>query len=162
MKQPRTYSQRAKIAAVAAVFAAPMEGLRQYAYYDPPGILTVCYGHTGPDVVKGVLYPVEKCKSLLSQDMLGAVATVDNCVPGLPDKVLVAFADAVFNSGPKIACNRTASTAARLLYSGKIKDACNELPRWNKANVGGVMIPLPGLTKRTLLRRDICLEAFDG
>ncbi len=31
---------------IAAALAAPMEGLRQYAYYDPPGILTVCYGST--------------------------------------------------------------------------------------------------------------------
>jgi GH24 family phage-related lysozyme (muramidase) len=39
--------------AVAMALAIPAEGLRQYAYNDPVGILTVCYGHTGDDIKKG-------------------------------------------------------------------------------------------------------------
>ena len=31
----------AAAAAIATAIAAPAEGLRQWAYYDPPGILTV-------------------------------------------------------------------------------------------------------------------------
>ena len=40
--------------ALAVALAVPAEGLRQYAYYDPPGILTVCYGTTGRDVVPSI------------------------------------------------------------------------------------------------------------
>lgn len=148
-----------KAAAVilAASIAIPAEGLRQYAYYDPPGILTVCYGST-TDVVKGKKYSIEECKSRLDRDMLAAVETVDRCVPWLPAAPLAAFADAVYNLGPTIACNPRKSTAARYLSSGDISAACNQLPRWNKAKVLGAAVELPGLTKRRLKERDICLS----
>lgn len=155
-----TPKRRAAIIAAAISVAAPMEGLRQYAYYDPAGILTVCYGHTGPDVVKGKKYDVAQCKALLEQDMAEAVDIVDRCVPGLPDGVLIAFGDAVFNLGGKIACNKNASTAARLLAAGDLEGACKQLPRWNKASVGGVMVALPGLTKRRLLEETVCLDGL--
>jgi GH24 family phage-related lysozyme (muramidase) len=143
--------------AIATAVAIPMEGLRQFAYYDPPGVLTVCYGST-TDVVKGKKYSLEECKQRLDNDMLDAVLTVERCVPGLPDNVLAAFGDAVYNIGPRIACDTNRSTAARLLKAGNIEGACNELPKWNKARVAGVMVTLPGLTKRRNLEKLICLE----
>jgi len=141
----------------ALAIAAPAEGLRQYAYYDPPGILTVCFGHTG-DVQIGRLYPLAECKALLNADMLRAVETVERCVPGLPFKTLAAFGDAVFNLGPTIVCNEKASMAARLLAVGNLVAACNQLPRWNKATIAGVKVELPGLTKRRAAERALCLE----
>ena len=155
-----TPKRKSAIVAAAIALAAPMEGLRQYAYYDPPGILTVCYGHTGSDVVKGRKYSVPECKALLGADMLKAVDEVENCVPGLPDGVLIAFADATFNIGGKIACNKQVSTAARMLAAGDLRGACNQLPRWDKARVLGVMVALPGLTTRRKLEQDICLQAL--
>ena len=144
--------------ALAVALAAPAEGLRQYAYYDPPGILTVCYGHTGSDVDKGREYSLEDCRALLEEDMLNAITTVDRCHPGLPEKVLAAFGDAVFNLGPRIACDPAGSRAARYLAAGNLAAACDELPRWDKARVAGVMVALPGLTKRRAKERDLCLE----
>jgi len=143
--------------AIATAIAIPAEGLRQYAYYDPPGILTVCYGHTG-DVAKGRKYSIAECEQYLTDDMHEAVAMVDQCAPELPTEVLAAFADAVFNLGPTIACNTDKSTAARLLSRGDLVGACNQLPRWNKARVMGAMVPLPGLTKRRAAERDLCLQ----
>lgn len=147
-------------ALIASAIAIPAEGLRQYAYYDPPGILTVCYGST-TNVQKGVKYSIEECKSRLDTDMLYAVETVEKCVPGLPVEVLAAFGDAVYNLGPNIACNKKISTAARYLYQGELLQACNQLPRWNKAKVMGVSIELPGLTTRRLKERDLCISGLD-
>lgn len=144
----------AAIASLAAVIAVPAEGLRQYAYFDPPGILTVCYGSTH-NVVKGKKYSLEECKERLDKDMLDAVMTVERCHPGLPEQVAASFADAVYNSGPTIACN---STASRFLSSGNLEAACKQHPRWNKAKVGGVYVELPGLTKRTKAREALCLQ----
>lgn len=149
----------ASAVAVASALAAPLEGLRQYAYYDPPGILTVCYGSTS-NVVKGRVYSVAECKQRLDTDMRAAVEAVDRCQPGLPDNVLAAFADAVYNIGPTVACNRSASTAARYLHADRIIDACNQLPRWDKARVAGVMVALPGLTKRRALEKELCLKGL--
>jgi GH24 family phage-related lysozyme (muramidase) len=142
------------VAALATAIAVPAEGLRQWAYYDPPGILTVCYGHTGPDVVKGKRYSLDECKNLLTEDMLEAVSVVERCHPSLPQNVHAAFADAVFNLGPKVACD---STASRHLQAGNYEAACSELLRWNKARVGGVLVPLPGLTKRRQKEMELCL-----
>ena len=143
-------------AAIATAIAIPAEGLRQYAYYDPPGILTVCYGST-TQVQKGKKYSLEECRARLDNDMLDAVRLVDHCVPNLPDHVLAAFSDAVYNIGPRIACDASRSSAARLLKAGRYIEACRELPKWNKASVGGSMVPLPGLTKRRKAEMDICL-----
>lgn len=147
----------AAAAAIATAIAAPAEGLRQLAYYDPPGILTVCYGHTGPDVSKGRKYALDECKALLTDDMLKAINTVDACVPGLPLPVLAAFGDAAFNLGPKIACSKASSTAARMLATGNLEEACNQLPRWDKASVMGVNVSLPGLTTRRAREQALCL-----
>ena len=143
------------IASVAAVLAAWHEGLRQYAYNDPrPGdpILTVCYGST-TQVERGKRYSLEECKQRLDADMLEAVTAVERCHPDLPDNVLIAFADAVYNIGPKIACK---STASKYLDQGNYEAACNELPKWNKSN--GVV--LKGLTRRREEERKICLGLF--
>lgn len=153
-----TPKQRAAAAAaLATAIAVPSEGLRQFAYYDPPGILTVCYGHTGTDVVAKRKYSLDECGALLTVDMLKAIAQVEACRPGLPVPVLAAFADAAFNLGPGIACSVASSTAARMLYAGDLVGACKQLPRWDKARILGVMVALPGLTKRRAAERDLCL-----
>lgn len=143
-------------AAIATLIAIPAEGIRQIAYYDPPGILTVCYGST-TNVVKGLRYSLDECRARLDKDMMTAIVTVDRCAPGLPENALAAFGDAVYNMGPTIACNPAKSTAARLLKAGDVTGACNQLPRWDKANVAGMMVSLPGLTKRRAKERDLCL-----
>lgn len=142
--------------AAATAIAVPAEGLRQYAYYDPPGILTVCWGST-TNVVANRHYSVEECRERLEIDMLRAVETVEGCRPGLPGPVLAAFSDAVFNIGPRVACDLKASTAARLLKEGRYREACDQLLRWNKAKVAGQLVELPGLTKRRAKERELCL-----
>ena len=141
------------VAAIATAIAIPAEGLRQFAYYDPPGILTVCYGHTG-GVERGRLYSLDECKELLTEDMMEAVNAVEKCHPNLPENVHAAFSDAVFNIGPKVACN---STASKYLAVGDYEAACKELPRWNKTTIAGVLVPLPGLTKRRNAEMQLCL-----
>lgn len=156
---PSPRARKVGIAAtLAALIAIPSEGLRQVAYYDPPGILTVCYGTTGPDVVRGKIYSVDECKGLLTRDMLEAVSQVDRCVPNAPESVLVAFGDAAYNLGPKIACDPARSTAARKLQAEDWAGACRELPKWDKARVAGVLVALPGLTKRRALEADYCMK----
>lgn len=157
----KTPRRRAAVLALAVAIAAPAEGLRQYAYRDPVGIMTVCNGHTGADVRPGKQYSLAECRDLLSADMAQAVATVERCAPGLPDAVTAAFADAVFNIGPTVACDTTRSTAARMLKAGDLHGACNQLLVWNKARIGGVLMPLPGLTKRRAAEAHLCLGALD-
>ena len=144
---------------IAIAIAGPAEGLRQKAYYDPVGILTVCEGHTGKDIDRSKTYSLDECKALMSADMLKAIDQVEACVPGLPPHQLAAWSDAVFNMGSKIVCDKKNSTAARMLASGNYADACRQLPRWNKAFYAGVQVELPGLTKRRAREMAVCLGA---
>lgn len=158
--QPTRPDRRRQVAAAAALataIAIPAEGLRQVAYYDPPGILTVCYGST-TDVIAGKVYSIDECRARLDADMLKAVEAVERCAPGLPERPLAAFSDAVYNLGPSLVCNPAKSTAARLLAAGDWKSACRQLPRWDKARVAGVMVSLPGLTKRRAQEMALCLS----
>ena len=152
--------RKAAALVIASVFVMPLEGLRRTFYFDPPGIPTTCYGHTGPDVDKTKVYSIEECKSLLDKDMTHAINTVERCVPGLPPQTLAAFGSAVYNIGPKIACDTRNSTAARMLAAGDYAGACRQLIRWDQARVAGVMVALPGLTKRRALERDLCLSGL--
>lgn len=147
-------------AAIATAIAMPAEGLRQLAYRDPVGLPTICFGST-KGVRMGDFRTVPECKALLTQEMLDAVSAVDSCRPGLPIPVLAAFSDAVYNVGPRIACDTQRSTAARLLAAGDYRGACNQLPRWDKATVGGVSVALPGLVKRRAMERDVCLSELN-
>lgn len=155
---PENKKRAGAIAIGVAAIAAPFEGLRQVWYYDPPGVPTVCHGHTGPDVRRDKVYSIAECKALLEGDALRAVETVLRCVPNAPDSVAIAFGDAVFNIGPRIACDKANSTAARMLAVGDWTGACNQLPRWDKARVAGQMVTLPGLTRRRAAERDLCLS----
>ena len=146
---------------LATAIAIPAEGLRQWAYRDPAGIATICYGAT-EGVRMGDVATMDECRERLDADMMKALATVERCAPGLPAHQLAAFADAVFNIGPRIVCDRETSTAARLLAAGDVEAACDQLPRWNRATVAGVSVELPGLTKRRARERALCLYGDIG
>lgn len=150
---------KAKVAAVALAIsiAVPMEGLRQAAYKDVTGLPTVCFGST-KGVKMGDFRTIPECEALLTKEMTDVVETVDACRAGLPISVLAAFSDAAYNIGPHIACDGKRSTAARMLAAKDYRGACEQLLRWNRATVSGVSVVLPGLTKRRILERDLCLR----
>lgn len=149
--------KKAAALVLATALAAPAEGLRQYAYRDVTGLPTICMGST-KGVKMGDFRTIPECRAMLTAEMLATVEAVDKCAPGLPVNVLAAFSDAAYNLGPVIACNSSKSTAARLLQRGDIAGACNQLTQWDKARVAGILVPLPGLTKRRGMERDLCLS----
>jgi len=146
-------------AAIAAAIAMPAEGLRQWAYRDPVGLPTICFGST-KGVRMGDFRTVPECKALLTQEMLDAVSAVDSCRPGLPVNVLAAFSDLSFNVGNSVACDSTKSTAAKLLASGDYPGACKQILRWTKAKVMGVYVELPGLVKRRQMEYEVCMSGI--
>jgi GH24 family phage-related lysozyme (muramidase) len=147
--------------ALATALAVPAEGLYTKYYFDPPGILSVCYGYTGKDIDKSKTYTLAECKALLDKDMLHAISIVESCRPGLPPATLASWADAVYNLGPTIVCDQSKSTAARLLAAGQLREACSQLPRWSNAAVLGRSVSLPGLVKRRAAERELCLKGLE-
>lgn len=155
MADLKTHSKRATaVAASVAALATTYEGTALKSYIDPVGVLTSCTGHTGPELRIGQTFTKAQCEGQLNADLSLAVDQVMACVPNAPDRVLIAFSDAAYNLGPTIACDRTRSTAARLLFVQQWDGACYQLPRWNMA--GGRV--LNGLTRRRGGELQICLK----
>ncbi|WP_140725441.1 MULTISPECIES: lysozyme [Gammaproteobacteria] len=125
----------AAIAAGVAALAAPLiikwEGVRYMPYLDAVGVLTVCYGHTGPDVAPGKKYTKEECESLLRADMAEANSHVRRCI-GVPmlRQVEASLTSAAFNLGPQVVCG---SALQRKAAANDWPAACAELDRWKYA-----------------------------
>lgn len=155
---PMSPSQKRGTAlALAVAIAIPAEGLRNYAYRDPVGIPTICFGTT-TGVRLGDYRTTAECKVLITVDMQSAVDVVERCgPPSMSVNQMAAFADLVYNVGPTPVCS-VSSTLHRKLRAGDVIGACNELPKWDKARVAGVLVALPGLTKRRLEEQRICLS----
>ncbi len=155
----KTSNRKAIALALATALAVPAEGLRQWAYKDPVGLPTICFGSTA-GVRMGDFKTVPECKALLTKEMTDVIESVDRCRPGLPSEVLAAFSDAAYNVGEHIACDSKRSTAARFLAERNLIGACMQLGRWNRARVAGISIELPGLTKRRALATEVCLRGI--
>ena len=53
----------------AAAFIQPWEGTVPVAYFDIVRVLTICTGHTGPDVYEGQTATPAQCEALLVSDI---------------------------------------------------------------------------------------------
>lgn len=143
---------------LAVTVAAKFEGLRLQTYYDPVGVPTVCYGSRAEASKNGLQnkHTQTSCMDKLRQDMTTALGAVQSCQGDqLPESVAAAFTSAVFNMGSRVAC---ASTAATMLRQKKYAAACKQLGLWNKANVGGSIRVLRGLTVRRNAEVELCLR----
>ncbi|MBG3138990.1 glycoside hydrolase family protein, partial [Proteus mirabilis] len=63
--------------AIALVVIAHFEGVRYEPYRDVAGVLTVCYGHTGNDIIQGKTYTQQECDELLQKDFIRTQQQVD-------------------------------------------------------------------------------------
>jgi lysozyme len=131
------------------------EGVRLTAYADPVGILTIGYGHTGPDVRRGMTITIAQADSLLRSD-LGTAETAVVALARAPltsdqASALVSFA---FNLGRG---NLAASTLLRKLNAGDPAAAADEFARWVHGTVRGEKVVLPGLVRRRREERNLFL-----
>ncbi|TGT76156.1 MULTISPECIES: lysozyme [unclassified Mesorhizobium] len=145
--------------ALAASIAAPQEGYRAYAYRDPVGVLTYCYGETqGAKDAVGRKFSEQECRALLEKRMGHYEQGNATCVPGyegLDVYVQAAFNDFSYNLGNGTFCH---SSIGDLLRAGKVREACYRITQFDKARIHGVLKPLPGLTKRRALEQMYCLK----
>lgn len=143
----------AKIGAAAAAIVVPLvayyEGYVPGTYRDPVGVLTVCYGHTGPDVKPGQRYTREQCEDMLAADLVKHADALGCIKQPLTDGQKAAFVSFAYNVGAKAFCG---STLARKANAGDMAGACAELSRWTYA--GGKQ--LPGLVRRRATERAVC------
>lgn len=118
----------AAVLAVAGALVTKWEGVRYTPYRDTGGILTVCYGHTGKDVIDGRRYTTDECEQFKQADLEVANQSVKRCLT-MPMLVQIegALTSAVFNAGQGVVCGSTLQTKAQL---NDWPGACAELGRW--------------------------------
>lgn len=149
----------ASLMAMALSIATPqittLEGQRNQAYRDIVGVLTVCSGHTGKDIVAKKVYTDAECKAITKADAQKAADGVLKTSPQLlwhPIQLASAISFS-YNVGTGTYAN---STVARLFNEGDFVGACNFLPRYNKA--GGKVVQ--GLINRRALEQSLCLSTL--
>ena len=140
----------AAVLLLAGTLIARWEGVRYTPYRDAVGVLTVCYGHTGPDIIADKGYTAGECKALLDADMRTANAAVRRCLP-MPMLVQIeaSLTSLVFNVGPRAVCG---STIQRKALANDWPGACAGIDAWKFA--GGRV--LRGLELRRADERAMC------
>ncbi|CNF25746.1 endolysin [Yersinia nurmii] len=128
-----------------------LEGREYVPYRDVVGVLTVCDGHTGSDIIPGKRYTDKECDDLLKKDLAPVFAAIDRTVKvPMSDAQKAALASFGYNVGITAMTN---STMVKKLNAGNTQGACDELRRWNKA--GGKV--WKGLINRREVERELCL-----
>lgn len=112
------------------------------AYPDPRGVWTVGWGHTGPEVVQGLVWTQDQADAQLAVDLhwaeAGVTRTVDIAITQNEFDALVSF---TFNVGVG---SEAHSTLVRYLNAHNIFMAADQFLVWDKVN---------GVENAGLLRR---------
>lgn len=147
------------IAALAALLVTlpKDEGVRHTPYYDIAGVLTVCYGHTGNDIVKGKRYTDDECLDFLKTDTERHMKRVLSCSKTEPTShQLAAFTSFDFNTG-----GWCGSRSNREFNLGNYDESCRAMayapsgkPVWSYINNGTKFVP--GLHQRRIREMDMC------
>lgn len=139
--------------AIATVMLSGKDGLegREYvAYSDVVGVLTVCDGHTGSDIIPGKLYTDKECDALTKKDLTRIAAQVD---PHIKVKITETQRAAIYSFAYNVGANATInSTLVKKLNAKDYAGACSELKRWVYA--GGKK--WKGLMNRRDIEYEVC------
>lgn len=121
------------------------ENCQLTAYPDPAtggAPWTIGWGHTGPEVVSGLVWTQGNADTQLVTDLASRERSVSSAVTAqLTQGQFDALVDFVYNLG---AGNFQSSTLLRLVNAGDMDGAVAQFSRWNKA----AGVPMRGLARR--------------
>ena len=113
---------------IASAMLIDLEGVRYKPYYDVAGILTVCYGHTGPDIIKDKIYTQAECKALLDKDLKFIASLID---PHIKVTISVTQRAALYSFAYNTGAGAfIRSTLLKKLNLGDLDGAHDEMARW--------------------------------
>lgn len=140
--------------ATTGLFVAKHEGLILGTYVDPVGILTSCYGHTGPELKHKQKFTEDECLATLAKDLEKHDKEMMKYVKVyLSDEEHAAYLSFVYNVGVG---NFKSSTLLKNLNASKREEACNQLARWVFAKGK----KLKGLITRREDEKYLCLSGL--
>lgn len=134
------------------------EGCKLETYRCSAGILTVGFGHTGPDVHEGMTITQEEADELLRKDLDRFERAVWNAVRfGLQQHEFDSLVSFAFNVGVTAF---KGSSLVNYLNRGMKLHAAGEFPKWRFATVNGKKTELPGLVARRNAEKEMFLGKY--
>jgi lysozyme len=136
--------------AISTLMIQELEGIRLEPYRDVAGVLTVCYGHTGADIVTNKRYTLAECRAMLEKDLIpfsrSVTRSVKVPVTEYQKAALISFS---YNVGVHAFEH---SSLLRKLNAGDYVGACAGLRQWIYA--GGRK--WKGLMNRRDVEHEVC------
>lgn len=127
------------------------ESCRLTAYQDQRGVWSIGWGHTGPEVVEGLVWTQAQADSQFILDLhrteSAVMASLDVALTQNEFDALVCF---TYNVGPGAEAH---STLVRLLNAGSLLTAADQFLVWDHVNG----MPNAGLLRRRQAERDLFL-----
>lgn len=151
-------SQLRPISAEAINLIKEFEGFESQAYIDTDGTPVIGYGLpkiADKPVQIGDRISVKQADEALKQQLKTIQQELDQVIKvKLSDRQSSALTSLAFNVGVDFVKN---STLIKKLNTGDYKGSANEFLRWDKANIGGELVQMPGLIRRRQAERQLFL-----
>lgn len=134
------------------------EGTKYDPYWDIVGVLTVCHGYTGKDIIKGKRYTPQECDAFLKKELGAHQIGMLKCINvPINQNQHDAFLLFTYNIGVGAFCS---SSVLQEINKGKLDSACKRLylhpngkPAWSYA--GGKYVQ--GLQNRRQYEHRLCI-----
>jgi lysozyme len=153
------HSQPKPVSIIAINLIKEFEGFKDQAYIDSDGTPVIGYGLSriaGKPVKIGDRIDSKQADAALNAQLQEIHQQLDSAIKvELSDRQLSALASLSFNVG--IMAIKT-STLVRKINAGDYVGAANEFLRWDKANLRGQIVQMPGLTRRRQVERQLFLQ----
>lgn len=130
------------------------EGCRLKAYRCPAGVLTIGYGHTGPDVKPGLEITAPQAVALFNADVDKFARSVEASLAGvsLKQKQFDAVVSLAYNIG--LGALKKSTLYRKVKANPDDPTIRAEFMKHVNARANGVLKPLPGLVKRRRAEAD--------
>lgn len=147
------------VSPIAVNLIKEFEGFKDYAYIDTDGTPVIGYGLSrvaGKPVRIGDRIKRNQAEAALNKHLQEIQRELDQVVKvKLSDRQLSALASISFNVGINAIKD---STLLRKINAQDYTGAADEFLRWDKANLRGRLVPMPGLTRRRHAERQLFLN----
>lgn len=150
---------KSTISPIAVSLIKEFEGFKSHAYIDTDGTPVIGYGLSriaGKPVKIGDRISTEQANAALNAYLREIHQELDQAIQvELSDRQLSALASISFNVGVDSIKN---STLIKKINAKDYIGAANEFLRWDKANLSGKLVQMPGLTRRRFAERQLFLD----
>ena len=158
-----TKPQPKPVSDIAVNLIKEFEGFKDYAYIDTDGTPVIGYGLSRIDdqpVRIGDRISPKEAEIALNNHLQEIHQELDQLLKvNLSEQQLSALASISFNVGIG---SIKESTLIKKINQEDYAGAANEFLRWDKANQGGRLVQMPGLTRRRHAERQLFLEQSDS